>query len=207
MTIRLGITGGIGSGKSVVARLLEVMGVPVYISDKESKRLMLADPCIRQGLTSLLGDAVYENGKLNKQLVASYLFSSPKHAQRVNGIVHPRVKADFARWTRKYTRLPVVGIETAILLECGFADVADKVAVVSAPLEMRIARAMARDHASRMQIEERIRSQMDDDEKRKRADFVIENDGKTPLIPQLAALLAALAPTPSGPLAPPGLSD
>lgn len=191
MTVKIGITGGIGSGKSVVARLLEVMGVPVYVSDIESKRLVVADACIRKELTELLGVDVYDGeGRLNKALLAAYLFASPEHARQVNGIIHPRVKADFRRWTRCRECLPVVGIESAILLEAGFADEVDKVVMVYAPQEVRIARAMKRDGASREQILQRIRSQMDDDEKRKQADFVILNDGITPLIPQVVQLLS-----------------
>ncbi len=191
MTVKIGITGGIGSGKSVVARLLEVMGVPVYVSDIESKRLVVADACIRKELTELLGVDVYDGeGRLNKALLAAYLFASPEHARQVNGIIHPRVKADFRRWTRCHEYLPVVGIESAILLEAGFADEVDRVVMVYAPQEVRIARAMKRDGASREQILQRIRSQMDDDEKRKQADFVILNDGITPLIPQVVQLLS-----------------
>lgn len=92
MTVRIGITGGIGSGKSVVSRLLEVMGIPVYISDMETKQLMVADNRIRGELIALLGEEVYAGGILNKTLLASYLFGSPEHARQVNDIVHPRVK-------------------------------------------------------------------------------------------------------------------
>lgn len=190
MAIRIGITGGIGSGKSVVAHLLEVMGIPVYISDAEAKRLMLDDPGIRQGLTDLLGTAVYlPDGSLNKPLLASYLFASAGHARQVNGIIHPRVRDDFRLWVRQRASLPVVGMESAILVEAGFAEEVDKVVMVYAPLEVRIARAMRRDEASRSQIERRIRGQMDDEAKRGLADFVIVNDGRRALIPQVRELL------------------
>lgn len=190
MAIRIGITGGIGSGKSVVAHLLEVMGIPVYISDAEAKRLMLDDPGIRQGLTDLLGTAVYlPDGSLNKPLLASYLFASAGHARQVNCIIHPRVRDDFRLWVRQRASLPVVGMESAILVEAGFAEEVDKVVMVYAPLEVRIARAMRRDEASRSQIERRIRGQMDDEAKRGLADFVIINDGRRALIPQVRELL------------------
>lgn len=190
MAIRIGITGGIGSGKSVVAHLLEVMGIPVYISDAEAKRLILDDPGIRQGLTDLLGTAVYlPDGSLNKPLLASYLFASAGHARQVNGIIHPRVRDDFRLWVRQRASLPVVGMESAILVEAGFAEEVDKVVMVYAPLEVRIARAMRRDEASRSQIERRIRGQMDDEAKRGLADFVIINDGRRALIPQIRELL------------------
>lgn len=117
--IRIGITGGIGSGKSVVSRLLELMGVPVYISDIETRRLMVEDVQIRRELVSLLGEDVYQGGRLNKPLLASYIFGSAVHAARVNGIVHPRVKDDFRRWCRLHASDRWVGMESAILLEAG----------------------------------------------------------------------------------------
>ena len=192
MAIKIGITGGIGSGKSVVSRLLEVMGIPVYISDTASKGLMISDVFIQQELQALLGKEVYAGGVLNKPLLASYLFGSADHARQVNGIVHPRVKADFRHWVRQHSAYPIVGIESAILVEAGFADEVDKVVMVYAPEEIRIARAVRRDASSREQIEKRIRSQMNDEEKRRYADFVIANDGATPLIPQVLELIASL---------------
>ena len=193
MTLKMGITGGIGSGKSVVSRLLEAMGIPVYISDTETKQLMVTDACIRNELVSLLGEEVYAGGVLNKSLLASYLFGDPEHAGQVNGIVHPRVKEDFRRWAEKRSAFPIVCIESAILIEAGFAGEVDVVVTVYAPEEVRVRRAMKRDASSRELIERRIRSQMSDEEKRRLADFVIVNDGETPLIPQVLALIASLS--------------
>lgn len=192
MTIKIGITGGIGSGKSVVSRLLEIMGVPVYISDSEAKRLTQTDRTIREGLTGLLGEDVYAGGMLNKPLLASYLFGSPEHARQVNGIIHPRVKEDFRIWARRHADSRIVGIESAILIEAGFASEVDKIVLVYAPEEVRIRRAVARDASSREAIRRRIASQMSDEKKREQADFVIVNDGETPLIPQVLQLIASL---------------
>lgn len=164
MAIRIGLTGGIGSGKSVVSRLLEVMGIPVYISDIETRRLMVSDESIRRGLTSLLGENVYVGEHLNKPLLASYLFGSAEHAAQVNAIVHPRVKDDFRLWCSAHSTCPWVGMESAILLEAGFRGEVDKVVMVYAPLEVRIQRAVSRDASSRELIEQRIRCQMDDEE-------------------------------------------
>ena len=191
MAIRIGLTGGIGSGKSVVSRLLEVMGIPVYISDIETRRLMVSDESIRRGLTLLLGENVYIGENLNKPLLASYLFGSAEHAAQVNAIVHPRVKDDFRLSARSIC--PWVGIESAILLEAGFRGEVDKVVMVYAPLEVRIQRAVSRDASSRELIEQRIRRQMDDEEKRRMADYVIVNDGNSPLIPQVLALISSLS--------------
>lgn len=193
MAIKIGITGGIGSGKSVVSRLLEMIGIPVYIADVESKRLTNTDLYIRKELSSLLGKEVFEGGVLNKPFLASYIFGHPEHAEVVNGIIHPRVKEDFHRWMEERSAFPVVGMESAILIESGFADEVDVVVVVYAPLETRIQRAVKRDCSSRELIMKRIQSQMNDEEKCKQADYVIVNDDETPLIPQVLALISLLS--------------
>lgn len=190
--IRLGITGGIGSGKSYVSRLLRADGISVYDTDAEAKRLMLSHPSIRKDLIGLLGEDVYLDGRLNKPLLASYLFASSGNAARINGIVHPRVKEDFLSWASRQESGPVA-LESAILFESGFEDVVDKVIMVYAPLDVRIRRVMERDHATREQVESRIAAQMSDEEKVRRADFVIMNDGKRELQSQLSVLYDALA--------------
>lgn len=193
MAIKIGITGGIGSGKSVVSRLLEVMGIPVYISDTESKRLTVSDPSIRRELIALLGEEVYVGGELNRPLLASYIFGNPEHIHTVNGIIHPRVRDDFRNWVGRHSACPIVAMESAILIESGFSDEVDVVMMVYASEEVRIARAMRRDAASRDLVERRISSQMSDEEKRDRANFVIVNDGETPLIPQVLGVMTSLS--------------
>lgn len=193
MGIRIGITGGIGSGKSVVSRLLRLLGIPVYISDEEAKRLMATDEGIRAELVALLGGEVYREGTLNKALLASYLFADPDHARRVNAIVHPRVRDDFRAWAKAHEGAGLVAMESAILYEAGFRDEVDRVVMVYAPEETRIERATKRDAASRAGVEKRIRSQMGDEEKRRLADYVLINDGKRPLIPQVLALISSLS--------------
>lgn len=190
--ISIAITGGIGSGKSYVANLLKEIGIPFYHADDEAKRLMLTDEGIRQDLTALLGDAVYENGKLNKALLASYLFADAENAARVNGIVHPRVKEDFRRWLEEHAGEEIAGLECAILFEAGFGDMVDAVVMVYAPEDLRVERAMKRDHATEAQIRARIAAQMDDEEKCRMADYVIRNDGVLPLEPQLATMISRL---------------
>lgn len=190
--IKLGITGGIGSGKSVVCRVLQLMGVPVYSSDDETKQLMVSDPEIREGLTALLGPEAYQGEALNNPVIAAYLFASADHAATINALIHPRVKEDFRRWVKAHQGCPIVAIESAILLEAGFADVVDRVVVVTAPLETRIRRAMQRDSASRQQVERRIQQQMADAERLSAAHHVIQNDDFLPLIPQVLALIASL---------------
>lgn len=188
-TIKLGITGGIGSGKSVVSHLLQLLGVPVYICDAEAKRLTVSDPQIRAGLTALLGQDVYQGNVLNKKLVADYLFANSAHANQINGIIHPRVKADFEAWIQSHASCPVLGMESAILLEAGFATTVDRTIMVYAPREVRVARAMLRDKAGREAVERRVNQQMSDEQKRAQCHHVIVNDGHTPLIPQVLDLL------------------
>lgn len=189
--IRLGITGGIGSGKTYVSRLLEKLGVPVYDSDSRAKQLIVTDSDIRKGLVALLGEEVYRGGNLNKELLASYLFASHEHASQVNAIIHPAVFHDFDCWCEQ-VRSDIVGLESAILFESGFQSRTDYVCVVSAPLELRIQRAMMRDGHNRASVEARVRSQMEDEEREAKADYIVVNDGVQPLVPQLEAILAGL---------------
>lgn len=193
--IRLGITGGIGSGKSIVSQLFRVMGIPVYDSDKESKRLTITDKGIRTQLTELVGKDVYaDDGSLNKSVLASWLFSCEEHTLKVNSIIHPVVKEDFLSWVKKQENAgyKACGIESAILIEAGFQDVVEKVVMVTAPLETRIDRTMQRDHASRESVINRIARQMNEEEKKEKADYVISNEENTPLIPQVCQVIASL---------------
>lgn len=192
MTIKLGITGGIGSGKTVVSNLLNVMGIPVYFSDIEAKKLTATDPYIREQLIALVGDRVFENGQLNKPFLASYLFSSPAHAREVNRIIHPRVKTHFKEWVNENSSHRIVAMEAAILIESGFKDEVDYIVMVYSPLETRIQRAIERDNSNRELILERVRNQMDDEDKKAYADYIIVNDAKTPLIPQVEKLINEL---------------
>lgn len=188
--IIIAITGGIGSGKSYVSALLEERGIPIYNADNESKRLTVSDEVIRKGLVDTLGREVYHvDGSLNKPFLASYLFASPEHARQINAIIHPRVKADFRRWVKEQVECEVAGLESAILFESGFDDVVDKVVAVYAPEPMRLERAMKRDGATEAQIRSRMKAQMNEEEKCKKADYVVLNDGNTPLDEQLDRLI------------------
>ena len=190
--ISIAITGGIGSGKSYISNILQEYGIPIYNTDDEAKRLMVSDEGIRRDLVALLGEEVYVEGTLNKSLLASYLFADPENAARINGIVHPRVKMDFCRWLEQHADKEIVGMECAILFEAGFDDAVDSVVMVYAPEDLRVERAMKRDHATEAQIRARIAAQLDDEEKCKRADYVIYTDGSIPLDSQLSTLIAQL---------------
>ena len=186
--IKIGITGGIGSGKSTVARLFTLLGVPVYIADDESKRLTATSPLIRQQLTSRFGNNLYTAEGLNKKRLAELIFGNAEHLHAVNAIIHPVVKQDFLAWTKRQ-RTPLCAIESAILFEAGFEYTVDCTLMVYTPLELRIARIGQRDGSLPQEIARRIQSQMDDEEKRTRADHMILNDGQQALIPQVVDFL------------------
>lgn len=190
--IKFAITGGIGSGKSYVSSLLEERGIPIYNADLESKRLTVQDGGIRKELVALLGEDIYQGATLNKPLLASYLFANSDNAVKVNSIIHPRVKDDFRRWVESQKDVPLVGLESAILYESGFDDVVDQVVMVYAPEAVRLQRAMKRDNATEEQVRARMSAQMDDEEKRSKADFVLMNDGIMPLDVQLDDLIRFL---------------
>jgi dephospho-CoA kinase len=190
--ISIAITGGIGSGKSYVSALLQAGGIPIYNTDDEAKRLMLSDEGIRRDLIALLGEEVYRDGALNKPLLASYLFADSSNAARINGIVHPRVKEDFLRWVKLHTQKEIVGMECAILFEAGFEDAVDAVVMVYAPEDIRLERAMKRDSATEAQIRARMNAQISDEEKCRKSDYVIHNDGSLSLENQLSALVGQL---------------
>jgi dephospho-CoA kinase len=192
MPIKIGITGGIGSGKSTVSALLEVMGIPVYIADTASKQLTASNPEIRSALIALLGEEVYAGGTLNKPLLANYIFSNPEHLHTVNSIIHPRVREDFERWASEHASSPIIGMEAAILFEAGFQNSVDVTLMVYAPEALRLQRVMKRDAASQQAVVQRMQSQMSDEEKRRLADYTLLNDGSTPLIPQVLEVLFSL---------------
>jgi dephospho-CoA kinase len=185
--IKLGLTGGIGSGKSVVASLLEIAGIPVYIADTESKRLADASPVIRKALTGLFGEDIYRNGALDRKRLASLIFTDKENLNRVNAIIHPEVNRDFLQWATQQ-QAPVCAIEAAILFESGFDKYVDLSVMVYAPLEVRIERAALRDKVPSEEITRRIQNQLPDEVKKERADYIIYNDNKHPLIPQIEKL-------------------
>ena len=188
---RIGITGGIGSGKTYVCQLLKQRGIPVYHCDDEAKRLMTESTVIRREMCKLIGKDAYKGQELNKPIIAQYLFASDDHAKCINTIVHPVVRQDFLQWTKQQD-CPIVAQECALLFESGFQDTVDFTIEVYAPQPLRIQRATQRDQVAPEHILARMAQQMDEEEKRQRADFCILNDGTTDLDGQLDLLLARL---------------
>lgn len=183
---RYGITGGIGSGKSYVCRLLENEGRPVFYCDEAAKHIMRTDKGVCRELVAEVGPELYDeaDGHLVKPVMAAYLCQGAAYADRINAIVWPRVAAAFEAWCRQQAS-PVVFMECALLFESGFDRLTDFTVLVSAPEEVRITRVMERDGVSRSKAKEWIALQMPEEEKEARADFIIRNDGTAALEPQI----------------------
>ena len=190
--IKVGITGGLGGGKSMVSALLNVSGIPVYVADNESKTLADTSLVIKEKLKKLLGDDLYVNEKLDRKQLASFIFNDEDILEKVNNIIHPVVKEDFHKWVLMQ-ETEICAIESAILFESGFDDDVDVVIMVYAPVELRLTRAMKRDGATEAEIMKRMNRQMPDAFKREKADFVIINDDVQPLIPQIERILNQLS--------------
>lgn len=191
-TIKLAITGCIGSGKSVVSRMMNVLGVPVYDCDSNAKRLMTEDAFIISELKRMFGEECYDDdGTLNRRYVASRIFTDKGNINRVNALVHPVVKRDFEEWaTRQNSN--VVAVETAILYESGMVESVDKVLVVWAEKETAIERTMERSGMNRVQVENRMNNQMGVDELLLMSDYSLYNDGDELLLPQVIGIIEEL---------------
>lgn len=172
--IKVGITGGIGSGKSTLCRLLSQRGVAIYDSDSEAKRLMQESEALRRALVAEFGPETYRDGALNRAWLAERVFSSEERLQRLNGIVHPAVMADFEAWAERQTGEYVV-LESAILFSANLAGYVDCTVAVLAPESLRVERAVARDGAEPEAVLRRIRAQMSDQELAARADYTLVN--------------------------------
>lgn len=170
----IGLTGGIGSGKTTVAKMFSKLGIPVYIADIEAKKLMNSSQLIKTELTQLLGNEVYVNGELNRKYMADRIFNDSKLLERVNSIIHPKVAKHFKSWAAKQTAAYIIK-EAAILFENDTYRDFDKIILVTAPKEIRIARIKSRDSATSEEIEQRMKNQWSDDKKEKLSHFIIEN--------------------------------
>ncbi len=187
--LKIGITGGIGSGKSTVAKIFGVLGTPVYYADDASKAIMNNDPAVIAAIRDAFGDDTYKAGKLDRAHLAAKVFDSPEQLGLLNAIVHPATIRDADRWLSTQTS-PYVVKEAALLFESGSYASLDYVIGVSAPYPVRLQRAMKRDNISREQVMARMNKQIDENIKMKLCDFIIYNDEAQLLIPQVLALHA-----------------
>lgn len=183
----IGLTGGIGSGKSTVAAVFEVLNIPVFYADVAAKRIMDSDAVLRQNLIAAFGKQTYENNVLNRAYLSSLVFNDAYQLERLNAIVHPATIAEAERWFAQQTTTYVIK-EAALLFESGSAAGLDYIIGVSAPQQVRIQRTMKRDNVTEEQVLQRINKQMDETTKMKLCDFVLVNDEQQMLLPQIVQL-------------------
>jgi len=187
MGLIVGITGGIGSGKSIVSKIFHALGVPVYNSDLRSKAIVNSNVRLRKELIHSFGEHIYTENGLDKPYFARIIFNDKQALELSNRIIHPYVKNDFETWV-KTCEFPYVLKESAILFETGIYKQLDKTILVTAPEKIRIKRIMKRDNMRWEQVMSRISNQLIDDEKLALADFVIDNSGVKPVIPQVVKI-------------------
>lgn len=186
--IKVGITGGIGSGKSTICQFFRTIGIPVFEADTEAKKLVNNSESIRYQLKALFGRDIYlPNKTIDRKKLASLIFNSPPLLQKVNNIIHPEVRKYFYSWCEEQ-KTPYIIHEAAIMFESGFYEMMDYTVLVTAPEEMRIQRVMARENTDAESVRARMEKQWKDEQKAKLANFVIRNDGTELVVPQLVKL-------------------
>lgn len=174
MTKIIGLTGGIGSGKTMVAKHIESLGIPVYIADDEAKKLMQTDE-VQAEVAREFGNGIIVGGTVNREKLAQLVFNNPEKLQKLNTIIHPRVKKHFDIWVKEHKNHPLVVKEAAILFETGGDKYCDAVITVTAPLETRLQRVIERDHTDRGAILKRMNAQFTDEQRIAKSDYIINN--------------------------------
>ncbi|MBL0182871.1 MAG: dephospho-CoA kinase [Chitinophagaceae bacterium] len=185
--LKIGLTGGIGSGKSTVAKVFEVLGIPVYYADDAAKRMMNEDEGLKQKIKQQFGEEVYDNGKLNRKALAEIVFNAPGKLDQLNALTHPATIAGAERWMQQQTT-PYCIKEAALIFESGAQEHLDYVIGVTAPAPLRIQRTMQRDGVSREEVMARMDKQMEESIKMKLCDFIIVNDEQEMMLPQVLEL-------------------
>lgn len=186
--LRIGITGGIGVGKTTVCRLFETLGIPVYYADTAAKNLLEHDPELRTSVIRLLGVDAYRDGHYNRAYVAQKIFGQPELLQQLNRMVHPAVETHSRAWHETHQDAPYTLKEAALMIESGSHRFLDALIVVTAPEALRIERVMSRDGLTEAEVRARIARQLPEQDKIALADFAVENDGQHALIPQVWAI-------------------
>ncbi|MDN3675885.1 dephospho-CoA kinase [Flavobacterium paronense] len=174
MTKIIGLTGGIGSGKTMVAEYIKSLGIPVYIADDEARKLMMSDKIIK-AISNEFGNGILDNGKLNREKLAQLVFNNPEKLQKLNNIVHPEVKKHFYTWVEKHKNYPFVVKEAAILFESGSNKYCDAVITITSPIETRLQRVIERDNTDRESVLKRMQNQWTDEQRIAKSDYVIHN--------------------------------
>ncbi len=188
--LKIGITGGIGAGKSTVAGIFKVLGVPVFDADATAKNILNTDPVLRDQIAATFGSETYKNGLLDKKYLATLVFNNPDQLAKLNALVHPATIKAADAWAKRCEEQGSAYIvkEAALLFEAGTNIGLDFIIGVTAPEDLRIARVMARDHVTREEVLKRMQHQIDDTKKMERCNIVIDNNEKALLIPQVLAL-------------------
>jgi len=185
--LKVGLTGGIGSGKTTVAQIFEVLSIPVYYADPAARDLMNKDPELKKKIIASFGTDAYKNGELNRGYLGSIVFHDSEKLNLLNSIVHPVTIRDSENWM-KNQKTPYAIKEAALIFEAGIEKYLDYVIGVTAPEPLRIQRVVERDHVPIQKVLDRVQHQMDEKEKISRCDFVIQNDGLQPILPQVLAI-------------------
>jgi len=188
--LKIGITGGIGSGKTTVCRIFESLGIPIFYADIVAKQIMVTDPVLVAGVKAAFGNESYDvTGKLNNKYIAQIVFNDQQELDKLNALVHPATFRAFEGWMNTVPAgTPYILKEAALLFESGSYRMCDKSVLVTATVDVRIARVMERDQVSREQVESRINKQLSDEIKKGMADYFIENNETDTLIPQVLKL-------------------
>ncbi len=185
--LKIGLTGGIGSGKTTVAHIFEVLGIPVYYADDAAKKMMNEDETLRKKIIENFSEQSYIDGKLNRPFLAEVVFSDPEKTKLINSIIHPATIADAEKWMQKQN-VPYAIKEAALIFEANAEKNLDLVIGVSSSYELRLQRVMMRDGINKDAMDKRIRNQMEEQEKMERCDFIIYNNESALLIPQVIAI-------------------
>lgn len=186
---KIGITGGIGSGKTTVCEIFKLLGVAIFHADDEARNLQNNDLQIKNLLIELFGERIYsQDGMLDRKKLAGVIFNDTKALAKINAIIHPAVRQSFLKWADNYQDAPYVLYEAAVLFESGYASDFDRNILILADEKVRIGRVIRRDHTSEELVKERIKNQMPDIQKIKMVDYVIENNNEKLLIPQIIEL-------------------
>ncbi|MCX6297237.1 MAG: dephospho-CoA kinase [Bacteroidetes bacterium] len=190
--VKIGITGGIGSGKSTVCKVFEILGVPIFYADVESKKILSGDDIINKKIISTFGKSILDDaGLIERKKLATIVFNNKDELEKLNTILHPAVALHFENWVKKQNT-PYVLKEAAILFESGAYKQVDKKIVIVAPLELKIKRTISRDAITVEEVLSRMKNQLTDEEKIKRSDFVIYNDEQQLLVPQVLQIHSLL---------------
>lgn len=186
--IKVGVTGGIGSGKTMVCSIFKHLGIPIYNADEEAKKLIHSNQAIKDFIRSRFGNDLFVQDKLDRKKLAAIVFNDPVALNDLNAVVHPTVRNDFELWLKAVSKAPYIIKEAAILFESGADKGLDKIITVTAPEELRIERVIKRDRATSNEVKKRMSLQSSDEYKIKKSDFILINDGNGLILPQILTI-------------------